>query len=99
VHKSAVAQQSGASIACHPAALPASDGQAPGPAAASGLTAGAKRFADVVTRIGLRIASAIAVELRVRRDMRHLTAMSDHMLKDIGLRRADISHAVRYGRD
>jgi uncharacterized protein YjiS (DUF1127 family) len=31
--------------------------------------------------------------------MRHLTAMSDHMPKDIGLRRADILHAVRYGRD
>jgi uncharacterized protein YjiS (DUF1127 family) len=52
-----------------------------------------------VIRIGLRLADAIAVELRIRRDMRHLTAMSDHMLKDIGLRRADIPHAVRYGRD
>ena len=45
------------------------------------------------------IATVIAEEIRVRRDMRHLATMSDHMLKDIGLRRADIRDAVRYGRD
>jgi uncharacterized protein YjiS (DUF1127 family) len=46
-----------------------------------------------------RIATAIADELRIRRDMRQLRAMDDHMLKDIGLARADIGSAVRYGRD
>ena len=41
----------------------------------------------------------IAEELRIRRDMRELRAMDDCMLKDIGLTRADIGSAVRYGRD
>jgi uncharacterized protein YjiS (DUF1127 family) len=45
------------------------------------------------------IARAIAQELRIRRDMRQLRAMDDHMLKDIGLTRAEIGSAVRYGRD
>ena len=42
---------------------------------------------------------AIAHELRIRRDMRLLAAMDDHMLKDIGLRRSEIEYCVRYGRD
>jgi uncharacterized protein YjiS (DUF1127 family) len=41
----------------------------------------------------------IAHELRVRRDMAHLAAMDDHMLKDIGLRRSEIEYCVRYGRE
>ena len=45
------------------------------------------------------IAGAIAVELRIRRDMRHLRAMDDAMLEDIGLTRADIGRAVRDGRN
>jgi uncharacterized protein YjiS (DUF1127 family) len=49
--------------------------------------------------VALRAARAIAQELRIRRDMRHLMAMDDRMLKDIGLTRADIGGAVRYGRD
>jgi uncharacterized protein YjiS (DUF1127 family) len=49
--------------------------------------------------VALRAARAIARELRIRRDMRHLMAMDDRMLKDIGLTRADIGDAVRYGRD
>jgi uncharacterized protein YjiS (DUF1127 family) len=56
-------------------------------------------LAVVVTRVVARIATAIADELRIRRDMRQLRAMDDHMLKDIGLARADIGSAVRYGRD
>jgi uncharacterized protein YjiS (DUF1127 family) len=44
-------------------------------------------------------APSVADELRVRRDMRQLRAMDDYMLKDIGLTRADIGSAVRYGRD
>jgi uncharacterized protein YjiS (DUF1127 family) len=45
------------------------------------------------------VIAAIANELRVRRDMRQLTAMDDHMLKDIGLCRCEIDYRVRYGRD
>jgi uncharacterized protein YjiS (DUF1127 family) len=43
--------------------------------------------------------AAIRQELRVRRDMRQLAAMDDHMLKDIGLSRCEIEHRVRYGRE
>ena len=56
-------------------------------------------LAGVVTRNVARIAAAIANELRIRRDMRQLMAMDEVMLKDIGLTRADIGAAVRYGRD
>jgi uncharacterized protein YjiS (DUF1127 family) len=49
--------------------------------------------------VAARSARAIAQELRIRRDTRELMAMSDHMLKDIGLERAEIGSAVRYGRD
>jgi uncharacterized protein YjiS (DUF1127 family) len=58
-----------------------------------------KGSASVVTRIVARIAVAIGEELRIRRDMRQLMAMDDEMLRDIGLTRADISSAVRYGRN
>jgi uncharacterized protein YjiS (DUF1127 family) len=60
---------------------------------------GRPAFAGVVIRSVARIAAAIANELRIRRDMRQLMAMDDVMLKDIGLTRADIGAAVRYGRD
>ena len=49
--------------------------------------------------VAARCARAIAQEVRIRRDTRELMAMSDHMLKDIGLRRVEIGSAVRYGRD
>ena len=49
--------------------------------------------------IAARVARVVAVELRIRRDTRELTAMSDQMLKDIGLTRAQIGMSVRYGRD
>jgi uncharacterized protein YjiS (DUF1127 family) len=55
--------------------------------------------AGAVTRAVARIATAIADELRIRRDMRQLRAMDDYMLKDIGLTRADVGSAVRYGRE
>ena len=45
-----------------------------------------------------RFARAIAREARIRRDRRQLVLMSDHMLKDIGVTRAEID-PVRYGRD
>jgi uncharacterized protein YjiS (DUF1127 family) len=44
-------------------------------------------------------AHAVANEFRIRRDTRQLMAMSDEMLKDIGLTRAEIGGAVRYGRE
>jgi uncharacterized protein YjiS (DUF1127 family) len=46
-----------------------------------------------------RAVSWTARELRVRRDMRRLAEFSDHMLRDIGIARADIEGAVRRGRD
>jgi uncharacterized protein YjiS (DUF1127 family) len=67
--------------------------------AASGSPAPARGVAGVVTRFVAWIAAAIADELRIRRDMRQLRAMDDGMLSDIGLTRADIGTAVRYGRD
>jgi uncharacterized protein YjiS (DUF1127 family) len=67
--------------------------------AASGSPAPAKGVAGVVTRYAAWIAAAIVDERRIRRDMRELRAMDDAMLKDIGLTRADIGTAVRYGRD
>jgi uncharacterized protein YjiS (DUF1127 family) len=42
--------------------------------------------------------AALANELRVRRDMRQLAAMDNHMLKDIGLHRCEIEDSVRHGR-
>jgi uncharacterized protein YjiS (DUF1127 family) len=67
--------------------------------AASGSPSGAKGDAGVVARFVAWIAVAIADELRIRRDMRQLRALDESMLKDIGLTRADIGTAVRYGRD
>jgi uncharacterized protein YjiS (DUF1127 family) len=49
--------------------------------------------------VAARFALAIANEVRIRRDTRKLMLMSDHMLKDIGLTRAEISRGLRYGRD
>ena len=54
---------------------------------------------DAATRRFLWLIAAIANELRIRRDMRQLAAMDDHMLKDIGLRRSEIEYCVRHGRD
>jgi uncharacterized protein YjiS (DUF1127 family) len=81
--------------------LRALDGEAGRQAAgaAFGSPTEAKGVAGVVIRFVARIAVAIADELRIRRDMRQLRVMDDGMLKDIGLTRADIGTAVRYGRD
>ena len=49
-------------------------------------------------RILARFIGTIVAERRLRRDARELTAMSEHMLKDIGLSRSQIGHAVRFGR-
>ncbi len=47
--------------------------------------------------IRARLARA-AKALRLKRDIADVNAMDDHMLRDIGLNRADISFAVRTGR-
>jgi uncharacterized protein YjiS (DUF1127 family) len=49
--------------------------------------------------VAARCARAIANEARIRRDTRQLMLMSDRMLQDIGLSRAQIDGAVRYGRE
>jgi uncharacterized protein YjiS (DUF1127 family) len=49
--------------------------------------------------VAARCARAIANEVRIRRDTRALMLMSEYLLKDIGLTRAQIDRAVRYGRD
>jgi uncharacterized protein YjiS (DUF1127 family) len=49
--------------------------------------------------IAARCMHAIAMEVRIRRDARRLMFMSDRMLKDIGLTRAEIGGVVRYGRE
>ena len=41
------------------------------------------------------LVAVIAHELRIRRDMRQLTAMDDCRLKDIGMRRREIEYRVR----
>jgi uncharacterized protein YjiS (DUF1127 family) len=64
-----------------------------------GRSIGRNGLAGVVARIVARITAALADELRIRRDMRQLSAMDDYMLQDIGLTRADVGSALRYGRD
>jgi len=49
--------------------------------------------------VAARCARAIANEARIRRDTRQLMLMSDRILQDIGLSRAQIDRAVRYGRE
>ena len=52
-----------------------------------------------VARSAWWLIAAIGREMRVRRDMRQLAAMDDHMLEDIGLLRCEVEYRVRYGRD
>jgi uncharacterized protein YjiS (DUF1127 family) len=52
-----------------------------------------------IARVLVQAVAAIAHELRARRDMRQLAQLNDHMLRDIGIVRADIEGAVRRGRD
>jgi uncharacterized protein YjiS (DUF1127 family) len=44
------------------------------------------------------LAARLAKELAVRRAMRSLASLDDRMLRDIGLERGQIDHAVRMGR-
>jgi uncharacterized protein YjiS (DUF1127 family) len=45
-----------------------------------------------------QLVRAVATEYRIRRDTRALMTMSEHTLKDIGLSRPQVAHAVRFGR-
>ena len=47
---------------------------------------------------GRRLAAELAKELAARRAMRSLASLDDRMLRDIGLERGQIDHAVRKGR-
>jgi uncharacterized protein YjiS (DUF1127 family) len=67
--------------------------------AARKLVAFARALSAWVGGVAARCARAIAMEVRIRRDARALMLMSDRMLKDIGLTRAEIGARVRYGRD
>ena len=56
-------------------------------------------FSTWFAGIPVRVVRAIAEEHRIRRDTRELMAMSDHMLKDLGLTRGQIGGEIRYGRN
>ena len=49
--------------------------------------------------LALWFGGVLAREVRIRRDMRRLAEFNDHMLRDIGIARADLEGAVRRGRD
>lgn len=44
-----------------------------------------------------RAVAKFVFEMRVRRDLNLLRSFDDAMLRDIGLQRSGIEHAVRYG--
>jgi uncharacterized protein YjiS (DUF1127 family) len=51
-----------------------------------------------IGRTVAQLVRAVATEYRIRRDTRALMTMSEHTLKDIGLSRPQVAHAVRFGR-
>jgi uncharacterized protein YjiS (DUF1127 family) len=52
-----------------------------------------------VFALAYSLIEGLAREARVRRDINRLAEFDDHMLRDIGLARADIEGAIRRGRD
>jgi uncharacterized protein YjiS (DUF1127 family) len=50
------------------------------------------------THLG-RSAGAFAAELRARRAINHLRSLDDDRLWDLGMKREDVEHFVRFGRD
>jgi uncharacterized protein YjiS (DUF1127 family) len=46
-----------------------------------------------------RLVAALAVRRQVRQAIRELESFDDHRLRDLGLTRQHIAHAVRFGRD
>lgn len=65
------------------------------PADASTPHRSSRGFVNLVARV----ASWILREVLLRREMRRLAEFDDHMLRDIGIARADIEGAVRRGHD
>jgi uncharacterized protein YjiS (DUF1127 family) len=57
------------------------------------------RSALTASGLAIRVIKWLAREIAVRRDMRRLAQFDDHMLRDIGVARADIEGAVRRGHD
>jgi uncharacterized protein YjiS (DUF1127 family) len=55
------------------------------------------RGARKVSGLAIRVASWMAREITVRRNMRRLAEFDDHMLHDVGVTRSDIEGAVRRG--
>ena len=70
----------------------------------STLTAGAVQgstprdgFAAACVRLAARLAGSVAAECRSRRELRGLSFMNDHLLRDIGLARVAGVQVVRLG--
>jgi uncharacterized protein YjiS (DUF1127 family) len=61
--------------------------------------AGAPSIFAQTVRLVAWVTGWIAREIRVRRSMRQLAEFDDHMLRDLGIVRADIEGAVRRGHD
>jgi uncharacterized protein YjiS (DUF1127 family) len=61
-------------------------------------TSGSARATVRMAQALMRLASALASEYRTRRAARALNELDDRMLADIGLPRAEIDTAVRWGR-
>jgi uncharacterized protein YjiS (DUF1127 family) len=57
------------------------------------------RVAREVFALAYALIEGVAREARVRRDMSRLAEFDDHMLRDIGIVRADIEGAIRNGRN
>ena len=58
--------------------------------------AGARGWAAADLRAVIQsVTAAVAREIRIRRDTNYLMEQSDHMLRDIGLSRAEVMRAVR----
>ena len=60
---------------------------------------GASNPASRLSLVVAHTVAALARWYRIRRDTRQVLALSDHMLKDIGLGRSEIGSAVRLGRE
>jgi uncharacterized protein YjiS (DUF1127 family) len=57
------------------------------------------RAANSALPLIARLAATFARARRIRRDTRQLMALSDHMLRDLGLDRAEVERTVGLGRD
>ncbi|PTE08478.1 DUF1127 domain-containing protein [Mesorhizobium helmanticense] len=56
-----------------------------------------KRIASPFLRLALAMLARMARGWRSRRDRRHLEAMPDFMLRDIGISRSDIDYVAAHG--